>query len=105
MLSDFHLIEASLPYKVLSIAGSAEVWETLRCLAMGVQELLSLGNLDVTRDWGHAREYVSCMWLMLQQQQPADFVISTGTNTTVRCPETSVHKRSSTCRGDGQRKA
>ena len=67
---------------------------------MGMQELLSLGNLDVTRDWGHAREYVSCMWLMLQQQQPADFVISTGTNTTVRCPKTSLHKWSSTCRRD-----
>ena len=51
---------------------------------MGAQESLSLGNLDSTRDWGHAREYVCCMWLMLQQQHPADFVISTGVSTTVR---------------------
>ena len=65
---------------------TAQIKETLRVPDMGMQEVLSLGNLDVTRDWGHAREYVSCMWLMLQQQQPADFVISTGTNTTVRCP-------------------
>ena len=49
-----------------------------------VQEVLSLGNLDAQRDWGHARDYVHCMWLMLQQHRPADFIISTGVNTTVR---------------------
>lgn len=49
-----------------------------------MQDVLSLGNLDAQRDWGHARDYVYCMWLMLQQQRPADFVISTGVNTTVR---------------------
>ena len=44
-----------------------------------------LGNLDAKRDWGHARDYVYCMWLMLQQQEPEDFVIGTGQTTTVRC--------------------
>jgi GDPmannose 4,6-dehydratase len=43
-----------------------------------------LGNLDAKRDWGHARDYVYCMWLMLQQDTPEDFVISTGETTTVR---------------------
>ena len=44
-----------------------------------------LGNLDAQRDWGHARDYVYCMWLMLQQEEPEDFVIGTGITTTVRC--------------------
>ena len=48
------------------------------------QECLFLGNLDAKRDWGHARDYVYCMWLMLQQQEPEDFVIGTGQTTTVR---------------------
>jgi len=51
---------------------------------MGMQDVLFLGNLDAQRDWGHARDYVYCMWLMLQQQWPTDFVIGTGVNTTVR---------------------
>ena len=54
-------------------------------LDVTIQEVLSLGNLDATRDWGHARDYVCCMWLMLQQAKPADFVIGTGVATTVRC--------------------
>ena len=48
-----------------------------------VQEL-RLGNLDAKRDWGHAREYVEAMWLMLQQPEPDDYVIATGTTHTVR---------------------
>ena len=52
---------------------------------MAAQGFLSLGNLDAAKDWGHARDYVKCMWLMLQQPQPADYVISTGISTTVRC--------------------
>lgn len=51
---------------------------------MGLQETLYLGNLDAKRDWGHARDYVKCMWLMLQQQEPDDFVVATGETTTVR---------------------
>ena len=49
------------------------------------QDCLQLGNLDAKRDWGHARDYVECMWLMLQQDVPDDFVIATGETTTVRC--------------------
>ncbi|CAK0732926.1 hypothetical protein CVIRNUC_000202 [Coccomyxa viridis] len=53
-------------------------------IKLGKEERLSLGNLDAQRDWGHAREYVYCMWLMLQQQIPADYVIGSGVNTSVR---------------------
>ena len=50
----------------------------------GEQEYLELGNLDAKRDWGHARDYVEAMWLMLQQDEPSDFVIATGETHTVR---------------------
>jgi len=50
----------------------------------GLQDVLYLGNLDAKRDWGHARDYVEAMWLMLQQQEPDDFVIATGETHTVR---------------------
>jgi GDPmannose 4,6-dehydratase len=49
-----------------------------------LQEKLYLGNLDAKRDWGHARDYVDAMWLMLQQERPDDYVIATGTTTAVR---------------------
>jgi GDPmannose 4,6-dehydratase len=45
---------------------------------------LELGNLDAKRDWGHAKDYVEAMWLMLQQEEPEDFVIATGQQHTVR---------------------
>jgi GDPmannose 4,6-dehydratase len=45
---------------------------------IGLEEHFELGNLDSKRDWGHARDYVEAMWLMLQQDVPDDFVISTG---------------------------
>ena len=48
------------------------------------QNCLYLGNLDARRDWGHARDYVECMWKILQQDKPEDFVIATGKTTTVR---------------------
>ncbi len=48
------------------------------------QQLLKLGNLDAKRDWGYAKDFVECMWLMLQQEQPEDFVIATGKTYTVR---------------------
>jgi GDPmannose 4,6-dehydratase len=51
---------------------------------LGKQEKLYLGNLDAKRDWGHAREYVRGMWLMLQQHEPEDFVLATGETTEVR---------------------
>ncbi|SUB88259.1 GDP-mannose 4,6-dehydratase [Porphyromonas macacae] len=50
----------------------------------GLQDKLYLGNLDAKRDWGYARDYVECMWLMLQQEKPEDFVIATGEMHTVR---------------------
>jgi GDPmannose 4,6-dehydratase len=50
----------------------------------GLQEKLFLGNLDAKRDWGYAREYVEAMWLMLQQDQPEDYVIATGETHSVR---------------------
>ncbi|RYE11695.1 MAG: GDP-mannose 4,6-dehydratase [Sphingobacteriales bacterium] len=53
-------------------------------IAMGLQNFLYLGNLSAQRDWGHAKDYVEAMWLMLQQDVPEDFVIATGVTTTVR---------------------
>jgi GDPmannose 4,6-dehydratase len=53
-------------------------------ISLGLQDKLWLGNLDAQRDWGHARDYVEAMWLMMQQEQPDDFVIATGTTTAVR---------------------
>ena len=53
-------------------------------IAEGVQDHLELGNLESKRDWGYARDYVECMWLMLQQEKPEDFVIATGIQHTVR---------------------
>ncbi|WP_395768096.1 GDP-mannose 4,6-dehydratase [Aquirufa sp.] len=53
-------------------------------IALGQQDKLYLGNLDAKRDWGHAKDYVEAMWLILQQEKPEDFVIATGITTTVR---------------------
>lgn len=53
-------------------------------IAQGKQDKLYLGNLDSLRDWGYARDYVKCMWLILQQDKPDDFVIATGVQHTVR---------------------
>ncbi|TYP91533.1 GDPmannose 4,6-dehydratase [Sphingobacterium allocomposti] len=53
-------------------------------IALGLQDKLYLGNLSAKRDWGHAKDYVEAMWLILQQEQPEDFVIATGITTTVR---------------------
>ncbi len=53
-------------------------------IACGLQEKLYLGNLDSLRDWGYAKDYVECMWLMLQAEEPEDFVIATGVQHTVR---------------------
>lgn len=53
-------------------------------IALGMQDKLYLGNLDARRDWGHAKDYVKAMWLILQQELPEDFVIATGITTTVR---------------------
>lgn len=53
-------------------------------LSLGMQDKLYMGNLDAKRDWGHAKDYVEAMWLILQQDTPEDFVIATGITTTVR---------------------
>ncbi len=53
-------------------------------IAMGMQDKLYMGNLDALRDWGHAKDYVEAMWLILQQDKPEDFVIATGITTSVR---------------------
>ena len=53
-------------------------------ISVGVQDILYLGNLDAKRDWGHAKDYVRAMWLMLQQDEPDDYVIATGQQHSVR---------------------
>ncbi len=53
-------------------------------IKLGMAKELRLGNIDAKRDWGHARDYVKAMWLMLQQDQPDDYVVATGRTTTVR---------------------
>jgi len=53
-------------------------------IKLGLQDCVYLGNLDAKRDWGHARDYVEMQWLMLQQDQPEDFVIATGEQYSVR---------------------
>lgn len=53
-------------------------------IACGLQDHLELGNLDSLRDWGYAKDYVECMWLMLQQDEPDDYVVATGIQHTVR---------------------
>ena len=53
-------------------------------ISLGLQEKLVLGNLSSLRDWGYAKDYVECMWLMLQNKEPEDFVIATGTQHSVR---------------------
>ena len=61
-----------------------KVTRALARIALGLQECLYLGNLDSLRDWGHARDYVEAQWLMLQQDEPDDFVIATGKQYSVR---------------------
>ena len=53
-------------------------------IALGLQEKIFLGNLDAKRDWGHAKDYVRMMWMILQAEKPEDWVIATGISTTVR---------------------
>ncbi|MCU0833640.1 MAG: GDP-mannose 4,6-dehydratase [Chromatiaceae bacterium] len=61
-----------------------KITRALARIKLGLQECLYLGNLDARRDWGHARDYVRMQWLMLQQDQPDDFVIATGEQHSVR---------------------
>jgi GDPmannose 4,6-dehydratase len=61
-----------------------KITRALARIKVGLQDKLYLGNLDARRDWGHARDYVEMMWLMLQQDQPQDYVIATGHQYSVR---------------------
>lgn len=61
-----------------------KITRALARIKLGSQSVLKLGNLDARRDWGHARDYVEAMWLMLQQDRPEDFVIATGVQYSVR---------------------
>jgi GDPmannose 4,6-dehydratase len=61
-----------------------KVTDAVARIKLGLQSELRLGNIDAKRDWGHARDYVKAMWLMLQQEHPEEFVIATGRSTTVR---------------------
>ena len=61
-----------------------KITRALKAISEGKQDCLYLGNLDALRDWGHARDYVEAMWLMLQQEQAEDFVIATGEQYSVR---------------------
>jgi GDPmannose 4,6-dehydratase len=63
---------------------SRKITRGLARIKVGLERCLYLGNLDARRDWGHARDYVRAQWLMLQQQQPHDFVIATGQQHSVR---------------------
>ena len=61
-----------------------KITRALARIKLGLQDRLYLGNLDAKRDWGHAKDYVEMQWLMLQQEQPEDFVIATGVQYSVR---------------------
>jgi GDPmannose 4,6-dehydratase len=61
-----------------------KITRALARIALGLQDCLYLGNMSAKRDWGHARDYVEMQWLMLQQEQPEDFVIATGIQYSVR---------------------
>jgi GDPmannose 4,6-dehydratase len=61
-----------------------KVTDTVARIKLGLADKLSLGNIDAKRDWGHARDYVRAMWMMLQQEKPDDYVVATGKTTSVR---------------------
>jgi GDPmannose 4,6-dehydratase len=61
-----------------------KITRALARIKLGLQDCLFLGNLDSKRDWGHAKDYIEMQWLMLQQEQPEDFVIATGVQYSVR---------------------
>ncbi len=61
-----------------------KITKATAAIALGLQECMYLGNLDARRDWGHAKDYIEAMWLILQQDTPEDFVIATGVTTSVR---------------------
>jgi GDPmannose 4,6-dehydratase len=61
-----------------------KITQALSKISVGLQDVLELGNLNAKRDWGHAKDFVEAMWLMLQQDEPDDYVIATGTQYSVK---------------------
>ena len=61
-----------------------KITRAVAAIEAGLQDQLFIGNLNARRDWGHARDYVDAMWMILQQPQPDDYVLATGTSHTVR---------------------
>lgn len=61
-----------------------KITDAVARIKLGLQDKVALGNLDATRDWGHARDYVKAMWLMLQQDTPDDYVVATGRTVSVK---------------------
>ncbi len=61
-----------------------KVTDAVARIKLGLQDKLALGNIEAQRDWGHARDYVEAMWLMLQQEKADDYVVATGRTTTIR---------------------
>lgn len=63
---------------------SRKITRAVARIGLGMQDVLYLGNLNACRDWGHARDYVEAMWMILQQEKPSDYVLATGVTTSVR---------------------
>ena len=61
-----------------------KITRAVAAIALGRQQVLHLGNLDAKRDWGHARDYVEGVWLIVQQEEPDDYVLATGESHTLR---------------------
>jgi GDPmannose 4,6-dehydratase len=61
-----------------------KITDAVARIKLGIQDHVELGNLDAKRDWGHSKDYVYAMWLMLQQDKPDDYVIASGENHTIR---------------------
>ena len=68
----------------MDTSSAPKITRAVAHIQAGLQEKLYLGNLDAKRDWGYAKEFVEAMWIMLQQEEPDDYVISTGETHSVR---------------------
>jgi GDPmannose 4,6-dehydratase len=82
-LSNGILFNHESPKRGTNFVTNKVVKEAVKIKA-GMSDKLMLGNLDASRDWGHAKDYVKCMWLILQHDEPDDFVCSTGVSHTVK---------------------
>ena len=82
-----------------------KITRAVAAISLGRQDRLYLGNLDAKRDWGHAREYVRGMWLMLQQDEPDDYVLATGESRHACAPSSNGPSRmSASARVAGRRR-